>query len=299
MHNILQKGNWDGFKKHPPSKQRVMNALLYTAAADMSNTEMNGLEVLTIGWDCLLPTDLIDSIIKWLNWDDKFQMQLVCKTFNGLIQHETDKLFNNEEAMWEWIGFGGMQRTLAPVVAVNLSGKYTWSDIFTEDDSTNYYHLDIATTQQQAIYTRFKLQGIDALMNECLKRHNIQYQIKGMISNAIGSQRIIINELLVCQMMGITMDISSDESEPMYCPDAVYIIGAPGHVFSVVANYVSHAGTAQILPAFVRLIFEIKNPFYYPINYIGQSNKPWTPPSTAASNSFADEEWDMDSYDEQ
>ncbi len=284
MRNILQKGNWEGFKNHPETKQTVINAL-ELAAEQMSQTEIKKLEAHTIGYDYLLPTDLIHSIINWLSWSDKYQMQLVCKTFNGLIQKEKDNLFDDESTMWNWLGFSGMQRSSTAELAVYLSGRYTWDDIFTGHDWAKLHHVDSASRQQQAL-TTFTLKGIDALIKECLKKHNIEYQIKGMVCDHSGVT--FINELLECQTLGITMGKSFDETQDdmYYSPEAVCIIGPRGYscgpVFSVMSQYQGFGWTP--LPALVHLIFAIKNPFYIPVT--PQSTHTSTPKSVSLPGSI-------------
>ncbi len=246
MFNILRKGNWEGFKKHPSMKQTVENAL-HRAAERMEQNmektrfkiEIDKLEVATMGCDYKLPSDLIYSIVTWLSWKDKCQFQLVCSTFNVCIAAQKNILFTDWISMWNWLGVPYPPKKptrLAPIIAVHLRGKYTWDDFISSRGRSDFSSRMVHTS-------KLKLEGIDLLINNCLKKHKIKFQIRGMMSDSKYTT------------------IVHDHNEPndIYYKNEVVAVNDPGHIFCAFGYNISLGNPSA---KFMYLIFAISNPFY-------------------------------------
>ncbi len=260
--NIITKGNWDGFKNHPQIKSNIE----YTASNtinSLSQNEKTRLAFATMGLDHIFPTDILMKIIHSLNWNERIRLGHVSKIFAKCIKSLYDPLFRNSEKFWEFLGVPKPPTkfdTTSAVLAVYLIGtQYTWKDIgFTKTDWNNAFKIGSARRQKQALST-FSLKGIDALINQCLKKHNIPYKIKGIICDDI-NETIIVNQPLECQLTGINLDLAEEDNDHAaynYCEN-VYIMNSRGPVFSIVSN---NSGVYPFAES-MNLIFAISNPWY-------------------------------------
>ncbi len=264
--NTLKTVNWHVFTQECKNKQLeypgVFNSVLQSVN-QFTPTQKRLLEYRSMGIDTFITDDVLKVIIEFLDFNDKYNLKHVNKTFEKLVQSAKQNLLKNTTKTWKCLGlkFDDAMKQKKILIFYLKGAKYTWHNIaFKSQHLVDSFKTFSHSAQDELLKTKFNVKGIDAIVKEFLNqykdKYKITYQFGAVIDYHHNKETVVSTNLIEFVSHGIQW--SSRGVYTTYKREQIYFMNQPRHYFGVVCNHAAAYAYAE----YFYLAYVITNPFY-------------------------------------